>query len=173
MKRSEIRKDPTQDNRSRWNHNTSSGESSHVRSLVSRHPRSIQCEGNPSRFVCILCPISFTLPSLFSSFLFPKPFSHSRCTLLFLLFLIFILSGKNQKPQGRGQMADWGPVLVATVLFVLLSPGLLFQIPGRNKVVEFGNMQTSGASILVHAIIYFGLITVFCIAIGVHIYASQ
>ncbi|KAA3475729.1 hypothetical protein CXB51_030517 [Gossypium anomalum] len=70
-------------------------------------------------------------------------------------------------------MADWGPVLVATVLFVLLCPGLLFQIPGRNKVVEFGNMHTSGASIVVHAIIYFGLITIFCIAIGVHIYASQ
>ncbi|MBA0735586.1 hypothetical protein Gogos_019421 [Gossypium gossypioides] len=46
-------------------------------------------------------------------------------------------------------------------------------IPGKNKVVEFGNMQTSGASVLVHAIIYFGLITIFCLAIGVHIYASQ
>ncbi|KAL7179619.1 hypothetical protein ACSBR1_042924 [Camellia fascicularis] len=69
-------------------------------------------------------------------------------------------------------MADWGPVLVAVVLFVLLTPGLLFQLPGRNKVVEFGNMQTSGASILVHAIIYFGLITIFLIAIGVHIYTG-
>jgi cytochrome b subunit of formate dehydrogenase len=68
-------------------------------------------------------------------------------------------------------MADWGPVIVA-VVFVLLVPGLLFQIPGRNRVVEFGNMQTSGASIVVHAIIYFGLITIFLIAIGVHIYAG-
>ncbi|MBA0881314.1 hypothetical protein Goshw_003504 [Gossypium schwendimanii] len=49
----------------------------------------------------------------------------------------------------------------------------LHEIPGKNKVVEFGNMQTSGASVLVHAIIYFGLITIFCLAIGVHIYASQ
>ncbi|KAG4158943.1 hypothetical protein ERO13_D02G147500v2 [Gossypium hirsutum] len=63
-------------------------------------------------------------------------------------------------------MADWGPVVIAVVLFVLLSPGLLFQLPGRNKVVEFGNMQTSGISILVHAIIFFGLITIFLIAIG-------
>ncbi|KAK8686326.1 hypothetical protein V6N13_125351 [Hibiscus sabdariffa] len=70
-------------------------------------------------------------------------------------------------------MADWGPVLVATVLFVMLSPGLLFQIPGKSKVVEFGSMQTTGASILVHAIIYFALITIFCLAIGVHVYASQ
>ncbi|KAL9372859.1 hypothetical protein Peur_035103 [Populus x canadensis] len=69
-------------------------------------------------------------------------------------------------------MADWGPVIIAVVLFVLLVPGLLFQIPGRNRVVEFGNMQTSGASIVVHAIIYFGLITIFLIAIGVHIYAG-
>ncbi|XVF49594.1 hypothetical protein PTKIN_Ptkin04bG0025600 [Pterospermum kingtungense] len=70
-------------------------------------------------------------------------------------------------------MADWGPVLVATLLFVLLTPGLLFQIPAKNKVVEFGNMQTSGPSIFIHSIIYLGLITIFCIAIGVHIYASE
>ncbi|KAG2676242.1 hypothetical protein I3843_12G044100 [Carya illinoinensis] len=69
-------------------------------------------------------------------------------------------------------MADWGPVLIAVLLFVLLSPGLLFQIPAKGRVVEFGNMQTSGASILVHAIIYFGVITILLIAIGVHIYTG-
>ncbi|CAN4099232.1 unnamed protein product [Withania somnifera] len=69
-------------------------------------------------------------------------------------------------------MADWGPVLIAVVLFVLLTPGLLFQLPGRGKVVEFGNMQTSGASILVHTVIYFGLITIFLLAIGVHVYTG-
>ncbi|KAF8399981.1 hypothetical protein HHK36_015854 [Tetracentron sinense] len=51
--------------------------------------------------------------------------------------------------------ADWGPVVVAVVLFILLSPGLLFQVPARARVVEFGNMNTSGIAILVHAIIYF------------------
>ncbi|GAU19505.1 hypothetical protein TSUD_77490 [Trifolium subterraneum] len=70
-------------------------------------------------------------------------------------------------------MADWGPVIIAVVLFVLLSPGLLFQIPARGRVIEFGNMQTSGASILVHAIIYFGLITILLIAIGVHIFTGD
>ncbi|KAF3492586.1 hypothetical protein DY000_02055555 [Brassica cretica] len=45
-------------------------------------------------------------------------------------------------------MADWGPVVIAVILFVLLTPGLLFQIPARGRIVEFGNMQTSGASIL-------------------------
>lgn len=34
-------------------------------------------------------------------------------------------------------------------------------------------MQTSGLSILVHTIIFFGLITIFLIAIGVHIYTGQ
>ncbi|KAI6686711.1 hypothetical protein NL676_032624 [Syzygium grande] len=66
-------------------------------------------------------------------------------------------------------MADWGPVVIAVVLFVLLSPGLVFQLPGRFRIIEFGKMQTSGLSILVHAAIFFGLITVFCITLGVHI----
>ena len=51
-------------------------------------------------------------------------------------------------------MADWGPVLMAVVLFVLLTPGLLCQIPGRGRVIEFATMQTSGAAILVHTIIF-------------------
>ncbi|XP_031387272.1 uncharacterized protein LOC116200579 [Punica granatum] len=69
-------------------------------------------------------------------------------------------------------MADWGPVVIAVVLFVLLSPGLLFQLPGKHRIIQFGSMQTSGISILVHTIIFFGLITIFLIAIGVHIYAG-
>ncbi|KAL7232798.1 hypothetical protein ACSBR2_010751 [Camellia fascicularis] len=64
---------------------------------------------------------------------------------------------------------DWGPVVIGVVLFVVLTPGLFFQLPGKSRVVEFNNMQTSGVSILVHTIIFFGLITIFLIAIGVHI----
>ncbi|GAA0165928.1 hypothetical protein LIER_21203 [Lithospermum erythrorhizon] len=67
-------------------------------------------------------------------------------------------------------MADWGPVLIAVVLFVVLSPGLIFQLPGRHHAVEFGNMNTSVAAVTLHAVIFFGLITVFLIAIGVHIH---
>lgn len=67
-------------------------------------------------------------------------------------------------------MGDWGPVFVAVVLFVVLTPGLLIQIPGRHRVVEFGNFSTSGASILVHSVIYLALICVFLLAIGVHLY---
>ncbi|XP_024975391.1 uncharacterized protein LOC112513381 [Cynara cardunculus var. scolymus] len=69
-------------------------------------------------------------------------------------------------------MSDWGPVFVAVVLFILLTPGLLIQIPGRSKMVEFGNFQTSGVSILVHSVIYFALICIFLLAIGIHICSS-
>lgn len=67
-------------------------------------------------------------------------------------------------------MADWGPVFVALVLFVLLTPGLLIQIPGRNRFVEFGSFQTSAVSIVVHSILYFALICIFLLAVGVHMY---
>ncbi|KAG2307833.1 hypothetical protein Bca4012_083190 [Brassica carinata] len=66
--------------------------------------------------------------------------------------------------------ADWGPVIVAVALFIVLSPGLLFQLPARTRVMEFGNMSTSGISILVHAIIYFCILTILVIAIQIHIH---
>ncbi|KAI3930013.1 hypothetical protein MKW98_004167 [Papaver atlanticum] len=66
-------------------------------------------------------------------------------------------------------MADWGPVVIAVLLFVLLSPGLLFQIPSKENLVEFGNMKTSGISILIHTFIFFGIMVLFTVIIGVHI----
>ncbi|XP_064983258.1 uncharacterized protein LOC135650195 [Musa acuminata AAA Group] len=68
--------------------------------------------------------------------------------------------------------ADWGPVIVAVILFILLSPGLLFQLPARTRVIEFGNMYTSGIAILVHSIIFFVILTILVIAIGVHVHAG-
>ncbi|KAL6507258.1 hypothetical protein OROGR_023453 [Orobanche gracilis] len=67
---------------------------------------------------------------------------------------------------------DWGPIFVAVVLFVVLTPGLLIQIPARNRFVEFGNFQTGGLSILVHSILYFVLICIFLLAINVHMYTG-
>ncbi|XP_059624540.1 uncharacterized protein LOC132267392 [Cornus florida] len=67
---------------------------------------------------------------------------------------------------------DWGPVVVSVVLFILLSPGLLFQIPARTRVIEFGSMSTSGIAILVHAILYFCIITILLIAVGIHIHSD-
>ncbi|XP_015076965.2 uncharacterized protein LOC107020940 [Solanum pennellii] len=83
-----------------------------------------------------------------------------------------IYTKKIRQKEKEIEMSDWGPVLIAVVLFVLLSPGLLFQLPGRHKIVEFGNMQTSGLSVLVHTVLYFALITIFLIAIGVHIHTG-
>ncbi|OAY69529.1 uncharacterized protein LOC109719128 [Ananas comosus] len=70
-------------------------------------------------------------------------------------------------------MSDWGPVFVAVILFVLLSPGLLFQIPGKGRVVEFGTLQTSGLSIIIHSIIFFALVAIFLLAVGVHMYIGS
>ncbi|KAJ8458473.1 hypothetical protein OPV22_031399 [Ensete ventricosum] len=67
-------------------------------------------------------------------------------------------------------MADWGPVAVAVLLFVLLTPGVLFQLPGNERAVEFGSFKTNGVAIIVHAVLYFALITIFVVAVGVHIY---
>ncbi|KAK9073587.1 hypothetical protein SSX86_007911 [Deinandra increscens subsp. villosa] len=69
-------------------------------------------------------------------------------------------------------MAAWGPVLVAIVLFVLLTPGLLFQLSGHDRVVEFGGMKTSCAAVIAHAVIFFGILTLFLVAVGVHVYAG-
>ncbi|OAY75473.1 uncharacterized protein LOC109725936 [Ananas comosus] len=70
-------------------------------------------------------------------------------------------------------MSDWGPVFVAVMVFILLSPGLLFQIPGKSRFVEFGSFQTSGVSIVVHAVIYFALIAIFLLAVGIHMYLGS
>ncbi|KAH0923846.1 hypothetical protein HID58_023864, partial [Brassica napus] len=78
-------------------------------------------------------------------------------------------NSKKQRDQKQSlhMSADWGPVIVAVSLFILLSPGLLFQIPARTRVVEFGNMSTSGIAILVHAVIYFCILTILVIAIQI------
>lgn len=78
----------------------------------------------------------------------------------------------SERQREREMSADWGPVIVAVVLFILLSPGLLIQIPGKMRVAEFGNMATSGISILVHAVLYFCILTILTIAIGIHIHVN-
>ncbi|XP_010425441.1 PREDICTED: uncharacterized protein LOC104710521 [Camelina sativa] len=67
-------------------------------------------------------------------------------------------------------MPDWGPVFVAVTLFVLLTPGLLIQIPGRGRVVEFGTFQTSGVSVIVHTLIYFTIVCILLLALQIHMY---
>ena len=50
--------------------------------------------------------------------------------------------------------------LLATLLFILLSPGLLLTIPPVGKKL-FRSGETSIQSILVHAVLFFGLLMLF------------
>ena len=50
---------------------------------------------------------------------------------------------------------------------------VVFKIKGQNKLVEFGSFRTSGASILVHSLIYFLLVSLFLLAIGLHLYVGS
>ncbi|KAK6135098.1 hypothetical protein DH2020_031161 [Rehmannia glutinosa] len=92
--------------------------------------------------------------------------------------------------------ADWGPVVVAVVMFIVLSPGLLFQLPARTRVIEFAtalfaflspglvfqlpgkhrpvdflNMKTSVPAMVIHTVIYGLLLVLFLIVLNIHIYA--
>lgn len=69
-------------------------------------------------------------------------------------------------------MADWGPVLIGVVLFVLLQPGLLFQLPGHGRCLEFGSMKTNGKAVAVHTLICFTLYAILILAVRVHIYTG-
>lgn len=78
--------------------------------------------------------------------------------------------GKNKKEKKK--MADWAPVVIGVVLFVLLQPGLLFAFPGNGKQLEFGRMKTNGKAIFIHSLIFFALYAILILAVRVHIYAG-
>ncbi|KAF7801717.1 putative transmembrane protein [Senna tora] len=67
-------------------------------------------------------------------------------------------------------MADWAPVFIGVVLFVLLQPGLLCSFPGHSKQLEFGGMKTNGKAIFIHTLIFFALYAILLLALHVHIY---
>ncbi|XP_013680599.1 uncharacterized protein LOC106385200 [Brassica napus] len=83
--------------------------------------------------------------------------------------IIFIIVHQRDKKKKK-MSSDWGPILVTVILFVMLTPGLLFQLPGRQRYVEFGNFQTSAVSVIVHSLLYFSLACVFLLALKIHIY---
>lgn len=67
--------------------------------------------------------------------------------------------------------ADWAPVAVGVVLFVLLSPGLLVEAPGSRRAVDFGSLRTNGPAVLVHAVLFFALYTLLILVLRLHVYA--
>ncbi|XP_047982945.1 uncharacterized protein LOC125223720 [Salvia hispanica] len=68
-------------------------------------------------------------------------------------------------------MIDFAAVMIATALFAFLCPGLVLQLPGKNKPVEFLNMKTSVLAIVLHAVIYGLLLVLFLVMLDIHIYA--
>jgi hypothetical protein len=66
-------------------------------------------------------------------------------------------------------MKDWAPIFLGWLLFILLSPGLLFQLPGNSKHVQFGSFTTNGKAIIVHTLIFFVIFTILILALGIHI----
>ncbi|KAG5230341.1 Transmembrane protein [Salix suchowensis] len=69
-------------------------------------------------------------------------------------------------------MADWAPILLGYVLFILLSPGLLFQVPGNTRRLEFSSFATNGKAIAVHTLIFFVIFTILILALGIRIYTG-
>lgn len=67
---------------------------------------------------------------------------------------------------------DWGQALIAALLFVALSPGLVFQLPAKKGIVKAFNSETSVASLLVHTLIYFGVGAFFFLFVGIHVYVG-
>ncbi|CAN4100564.1 unnamed protein product [Withania somnifera] len=51
-------------------------------------------------------------------------------------------------------MLDWAPIIIGYLLFVLLSPGLIFQLPGNQRHVEFSSFKTNGKAILLHTLLF-------------------
>ncbi|XP_038989309.1 uncharacterized protein LOC108511737 [Phoenix dactylifera] len=43
-------------------------------------------------------------------------------------------------------MKDWAPSIIDSALFAFLSPGVIFQLPGKHRPVDFMNMKTSWAT---------------------------
>ncbi|KAL6652763.1 hypothetical protein ACP70R_011688 [Stipagrostis hirtigluma subsp. patula] len=69
-------------------------------------------------------------------------------------------------------MLDWAPVVVGVALFVVLSPGLLFELPGTHRWVDFGSLRITGKSATVHTLIFSALFAVIIVACDVHIYSG-
>ncbi|KAK9080556.1 hypothetical protein SSX86_000314 [Deinandra increscens subsp. villosa] len=70
-------------------------------------------------------------------------------------------------------MLDWAPILVGLLLFILLSPGLIFQVPENTHTVEFGSLHTNGRAVIVHTFLFFGAFTILILATGIHIYTGR
>ncbi|KAJ7979447.1 hypothetical protein O6P43_002845 [Quillaja saponaria] len=67
-------------------------------------------------------------------------------------------------------MHDWAAPIIAAALFAFLSPGMVFQMPGKNRPFEFMSMKTNVASIFVHTVIYGLLLILLLVVLNIHLY---
>ncbi|KAJ4830214.1 hypothetical protein Tsubulata_035748 [Turnera subulata] len=65
---------------------------------------------------------------------------------------------------------DWAAPLIAAALFAFLCPGLVFQMPGKERPIDFMNRKTSLASMFIHLVIYGLLLILFFVVLHVHLY---
>ncbi|EYU34815.1 hypothetical protein ABFS82_11G137800 [Erythranthe guttata] len=68
-------------------------------------------------------------------------------------------------------MKDYAAVMIGTALFAFLSPGLLIQLPGKHRPLDFLNMKTSFVSIFIHTLLYGLLLILFLLILNIHLYA--
>lgn len=67
-------------------------------------------------------------------------------------------------------MHDWAAPLIAAALFALLTPGTIFQMPGRDQPLDFMNMKTSIASMFVHTVLFGLFLILFLVVFHIHLY---
>ncbi|CAN4099233.1 unnamed protein product [Withania somnifera] len=66
-------------------------------------------------------------------------------------------------------MLDWAPIIIGYLLFILLSPGLIFQLPGNQRHVEFSSFSTNGKAIFLHTLLFFVFFTILILAFRIRI----
>jgi cytochrome b561 len=69
-------------------------------------------------------------------------------------------------------MIDWAPLVVGVVLFVLLSPRLLLELPGTRRCVDFCSHRTTGKAITIHTLVFFTLFAVITLGFKLRIYTG-
>lgn len=115
--------------------------------------------------------------------------AHSFCNFIGFLFPLFkelntAFQGLSLQPFlffsiifiinfDKFRMKDWAAPLIAAALFGFLSPGMLFQMPGKESPFQFMNMKTSVASMFVHAVIYALFLILFLVVLDIHLYAQE
>ncbi|KAF3785361.1 hypothetical protein EJ110_NYTH28121 [Nymphaea thermarum] len=83
-----------------------------------------------------------------------------------------VLSPQLRPTPPGAQMEDWAPVVIGIILFVVFSPGFIFQLPGHEQGLEFGSFKTNGKAVAVHAFLFSAVFMVLILGFGVHIYSG-